>query len=101
METYNENATLHILLYVNNSREIYCQTEQLYKSLARRMKQGKAVEAGHLADSATMRNIINAGARMAASFDGVTASAADKAQARKEHAEYCIETAEYIARHGA
>ncbi len=86
-----------LAIYVDNSREIYSVTEPLINSLAKRIRKGAKISRERLAGSSTMRRIISKGARLVADNEGERVTAEDRRTVAALHADYIIESAEYIA----
>lgn len=86
-----------LAIYVDNSHEIYSVTETLVNSLAKKIRKGATISRERLAGSSTMRRIMSMGARMVADNKGERVTPEDRRAVAALHADYIVESAEYIA----
>lgn len=63
--TKNTAASEHVVLYINNTREIYTRIESLRRQVKNRMKKNLPVTLEHLAESSASRKIVNDAAKIA------------------------------------
>jgi len=63
--TKNTAASEHVVLYINNTREIYTRIESLRRQVKNRMKKNLPVTREHLAESSALRKIVRDAAKIA------------------------------------
>ena len=95
--SYNPDFVRHIILYVDNSREIYDRREWLAGCVAKIIRKGIEPDRARLVKSVHVARIIKQAADIARADEWCKASAADEQKAREELATAIIERAGEIA----
>lgn len=97
MASFNPEYVRHIILYADNSREIYDAREWLAGCVAKVIRKGIEPDRARLVKSVHVARIIKQAADIARADEWCKVSAADEAQAREELAADIIERAGEIA----
>lgn len=92
-----ENNVFQLIVYIDNSRDIYAFTEYLQNNLAKKIRKGLAVSEEYLAQCSTMKRIIRMAVKMVRENEGFHPTKKECRQAAKSHAAYIMECAEYLA----
>lgn len=87
-----------MVIYINNTYDIYRITEWLVNCLVKKMKKGLAPDANHLAYCSTMKKIMGMAAKLVQTCDGAKVTAQERREVAINHAQYIIECAEFIAK---
>ena len=95
--SFNPEYVRHIILYADNSREIYDAREWLAGCVAKVIRKGIEPDRARLVKSVHVARIIKQAADIARADEWCKVSAADEAQAREELATAIIERAGEIA----
>lgn len=85
----------NVMIYVQNSRDIYQITEWLQNSVAKRIKKGQPVTVDHLAGCASMAKIIRMAVAMCRKWQEPLPTKEEVKEIKRMHAEYIIECANY------
>mgnify|MGYP000770921649 CR=1 FL=1 len=89
-----------ILLYINNSTDIFLITERCWHQCAKKVKKGVILDAAYLANSFTMKAIVRMACKLIEkNEEECTITKEDKRLAALEHANSIIWNANYIANH--
>lgn len=94
MSTLNANR---MVLYIENTYDIYRLTEWLYTSLAKKVRKGLKPDVNHLANCSTMKTILSMAAKLVLVNDGEKVTTQERKEVALAHAASVIERAEYIA----
>ena len=87
-----------LIIYINNSRDIYALTECLQNALLKKVNRGLTPSVEYLANCSTMKKIVRMAAKMLSDQDHKTATKQEKEQAAREHAADIIECVEYLSK---
>lgn len=93
MNTLNADR---MVIYINNTYDIYRLTEWLYDSLAKKMEKGLVPDVNHLANCGTMKTILRKAAKLVLENDGARVTAQECKEVALAHAASIIESAEYL-----
>lgn len=85
-----------MVIYINNTYDIYRITEWLVNCLVKKMKKGLAPDANHLAYCSTMKKIMGMAAKLVQTCDGAKVTAQERREVALAHAASIIESAEYL-----
>ena len=89
--SYNPDNVAHVKMYADNTREIWDQQDATARALAKKMRQGLTPDREYLANSPSVRRIVNEAAKIARRDEWCNPTAADLQQARREVAAYIID----------
>lgn len=95
--SFNRAFVDHVIMYVNNTRNIYALREWLAACVAMVIRRGIDPDRARLVKSVHIARIIKAAANIARRDEWCRVSAADEAQAREELTDDIIERAAEIA----
>lgn len=87
----------NVMIYVQNSRDIYQITEWLQNCVAKRIKKGQLVSVEHLAGCSSMTKIVRMAVQLCKEWNEPLPTKEEVKEIKREHAEYIIECANYIA----
>lgn len=93
MNTLNADR---MVIYINNTYDIYRLTEWLYDSLAKKMKKGLAPDVNRLANCCTMKTILREAAKLVLENDGARVTAQERKEVALAHAASIIESSECL-----
>ena len=86
-----------LAIYVDNSSDIYLITESLFKSLAKKIRNGVVPSVEYLANCSSMKKIIGMAAKLVFEHDHAKVTPQERKEVAIKHAQYIIECAEFIA----
>ena len=89
--SYNPDNVAHVKMYADNTREIWDQQDNTARALAKKMRQGLTPDREYLANSPSVRRIVNEAAKIARRDEWCNPTAADLQQVRREVAAYIID----------
>jgi len=89
--SYNPDNVAHVKMYADNTREIWDQQDNTARALAKKMRQGLTPDREYLANSPSVRRIVNEAAVIARRDEWCNPTAADLQQVRREVAAYIID----------
>lgn len=89
--SYNPDNVAHVKMYADNTREIWDQQDATARALAKKMRQGLTPDREYLANSPSVRRIVNEAAKIARRDEWCNPTAADLQQVRREVAAYIID----------
>lgn len=95
--SYNPDAVAHVILYADNSRDIYDRREWLAGCVSKVIIKGIEPDRARLINSVYMARIIKQAADIARRDEWCKVTDADEAQAREKLADDIIERAKEIA----
>ncbi len=93
MNTLNADR---MVIYINNTYDIYRLIEWLYSSLAKKMKKGLVPDVNRLANCSTMKTILRKAAKLVLENDGARVTAQERKEVALAHTASIIESAEYL-----
>lgn len=85
-----------MVIYINNTYDIYRVSEWLVNCLVKKMKKGLAPDVNHLAYCSTMKKIMGMAAKLVQTCDGARVTAQERREVALAHAASIIESAEYL-----
>lgn len=85
-----------MVIYINNTYDIYRITEWLVNCLVKKMKKGLVPDVNHLAYCSTMKKIMGMAAKLVQTCDGARVTAQERREVALAHAASIIESAEYL-----
>lgn len=85
-----------MVIYINNTYDIYRVTEWLVNCLVKKMQKGLVPDVNHLANCSTMKKILGMAAKLVRENDGARVTAQERKEVALAHAASIIESAEYI-----
>lgn len=85
-----------MVIYINNTYDIYRITEWLVNCLVKKMKKGMAPDVNHIAYCSTMKKIMGMAAKLVQTYDGARVTAQERGEVALAHAASIIESAEYL-----
>ena len=89
--SYNPDNVAHVKMYADITREIWDQQDNTARALAKKMRQGLTPDSEYLANSPSVRRIVNEAAKIARRDEWCNPTAADLQQVRREVAAYIID----------
>ena len=89
--SYNPDFVAHVKMYADNTREIWDQQDATARALAKKIRQGLTPDREYLANSPSVRRIVNEAAKIARRDEWCNPTAADLQQVRREVAAYIID----------
>ena len=93
-KTKNTATSEHVVLYINNTREIYTRIESLQRQVKNRMKKNLPVTLERLAESSALRKIVSDAAKIARQDAWCQPTSADIRAARYRMADEIYDEAE-------
>ena len=87
-----------MVIYINNTYDIYRITQNLVNCLVKKMKKCLTPDVNHLANCSNMKRIIGMAAKLVQTCDGAVVTVQERMEVAINHAQYIIECAEFIAK---